>query len=174
MESKRSRDPDSPIVDYSRSSCSKMKRKKESECVSSPFTDPQREQIQVILDKARCYAYDQFQKNHPFDLLRLSDMRSLLRLVSTGDRIVYSRYNQFMESEDAESVRDMLPSQLFYQLPLYVEGDDCFVLCADAECYLREFYYMNSMIPLLLYYSPVRFTVVASPRAVSTCSPKGS
>ena len=111
-----------------------------------------REQIQVILDKARCYAYDQFQKNHPFDLLRLSDMRSLLRLVSTGDRIVYSHYNQFMESEDAESVRDMLPSQLFYQLPLYVEGED-FVLCADAECYLREYYYMNSMIPILLRFS---------------------
>ena len=126
------------------------------------------------MEKARCYAYKQFQKNHPFDLLRLSDMRSLLRLVSTEGRIVYSYYKQFMESEDAESIREMLPSQLFYQLPLYVEGEDCAILCADAECYLREYYYMNSMIPLLLYLSPIECIVVASARVRSISSPKES
>ena len=47
--------------------------------------------------------------------------------------------------------KEVFPTAIFYQLPLYSCGDDYYIRTSDIDDYLREYYFVISVYGSLMY-----------------------
>lgn len=76
----------------------------------------------------------------------------IMNQISRDGKVYYSVYQELVSTPDSSFPRDILPSSLFYQLPLYMDGNEPYLLGNDMVCYLKEFYYIHSLYGSIMYY----------------------
>lgn len=74
-----------------------------------------------------------------------------MSMISKDGKVYYSTYQRIVSAPDSTFPQDILPSSLFYQLPLYIDEVEPYLLENDIICYLKEFYYIHSLYGSIMY-----------------------
>lgn len=73
------------------------------------------------------------------------EIGSLMNMLSTSGKIYYSTYQQFISCGKSLITQEIIPPSIFYQLPVYHDEDDIYILEEDLYSYITEFYFIHSL-----------------------------
>ena len=68
-----------------------------------------------------------------------------MSILSTSGKIYYSTYQYFISSGKSLITQEILPSSIFYQLPVFQEKEEIYILEEDLNTFITEFYYIHSL-----------------------------